>query len=94
MKDEMKKEIALYQTEYDSVIILKVNDWNEDNLDMVRITQPMNVQFTPRKQDEIVPAQIKVLEEKIKKTRAESEAQVTNLKRRIGELLALPPATS
>lgn len=87
---KLKQEIALYQTDYGSVLVLGVSKWTEKDTEMVRVSKPVSVQFTPLTPEEIVPAQIAVLEEKAKKIRAASEMELTDIQRRINELLALP----
>lgn len=90
LKEKLKQPIALYQTEYGSIIILEVNKWREEDTDMVRLTESLQVQFTPRKHEEMVVERVAQLNSEITKTRAESEARVTELTRIRNDLLALP----
>ena len=58
--------------------------------DYVRITEYVDVKFTPLKNADVANSQIALLNAAKKKIQAETEIKLGELDHRIGELLALP----
>jgi hypothetical protein len=61
----------------------------EKYTDMVRMAEYAEIEFVPRKPEEIVPAQVAVIDEKIAEITAEFGRRLAALKEAKGNLLAL-----
>ena len=83
-------KIALYQTEHNTEIVDKADRWIESNDSYVRVSHIQKVDFEMIEHSAIVGGQVKQIDKKIEMLQAETENEITELKRRRNELLALP----
>lgn len=84
-------KIAIYKVgkSYASDIPCEVFPWREDNSDYIRLTEIVEVDFPPRKPEEIVPAQVAILEREREELVAKFTAALKEIDDRKAELLAL-----
>lgn len=88
-------KLALYKnTQYNFVNAHEMCEWMEKQTDMVRISEPVDVEFPPRANDEVVALQVVQLEAAAKEIEAKAYDAVQNIKARIRELQCLPAPES
>jgi hypothetical protein len=90
----MKMKIAVYQV-VGGVIAghISVREYAEfwdESKDVVRLTEPLEVEFVDLPNADLAERQIAVIDAEIKEVRAELTAKITRLESRRAELLALP----
>lgn len=80
-------KIALYKhTKYNTEIISEVTEYTETDSELIRISEPVEVEFPPRDQGEIIKSQVAQLD----KVLDELMTQVYNIRAQKRELLAIP----
>ena len=60
------------------------------NSEYVRLTEYVDVEFTPLSNEVVILKEIEVLEKLKERTKAEARATVTKINHKIGKLIALP----
>ena len=81
-------KVALYKSQY-SMSPYKVSDWIEEDLDYVRISEIVEVEFDRLPSEEIVPRQVKQLDNEIEKIRVEMWQKIGVLEEQKSKLLAI-----
>jgi hypothetical protein len=66
------------------------NEYNENNDDLVRLTETVEVDFKPLQDEEVIKNQVDFLDNSIKQVQAAAESKINELKQKKQELLALP----
>lgn len=84
-------KIALYKSvQYGNVSADIVNTWMESNGQYIRISEPVDVQFPPRENREVIELQVAALTKSAAEIEAKAYDAVQNIKARIRELQCLP----
>lgn len=81
--------LALFKSEYNAVNAYKENGWADKDDGYVRISEFMAAEFAMLEDKEITLGLISQIDKQIIDTQASAEQQITRLKRRRNELLAL-----
>jgi hypothetical protein len=91
----MKMQMALYKsTQYGYVNAHEFCDWMEKQTDSVRISEPIEVDFPPRNNREVIDEQVASLKIAAAEIEAKAYDAVQNIKARIRELQCLPAPES
>ena len=90
IKDEdLTQSVAIYALKYGTLVISEVDDYSEMNADKVRLTERLEVTFTPLEDEEVLAAQVQFIDNEIEKTRAELTRKIEDLKDQKQRLLAI-----
>lgn len=84
--EELTKRIAIFQSPYGGFIVCEHNDGDKDSTEYIRVSEPITVTFTARRQDEVMAAAVKAIDVQI----VDAQMAVRRLEMKKAELLALP----
>lgn len=85
--EELKRTVALYQHTGSGTLIVSAYYADEkDTQSYVRVSEPLQIEFTTRAADAVMAAAIAAIDAQI----VEAQQAVRNLEQRKAELLALP----
>jgi hypothetical protein len=89
IKDEdLTKTVALYSGKYHTAIF-EVEGWIEEHKEYVRVTEPVEVTFTPLPDEVVLEGRVKAIDNEITKTRAELTQRINDLTDQKNRLLAI-----
>ena len=63
--EELTKRIAIFQSPYGGFIVCEHADTDKDSTEYVRVSEPITVTFTARKQAEVMAAAVKAIDAQI-----------------------------
>lgn len=86
-------KIALYKNlSIDCDMVLEVTNWREEDEDMARLSEIIEVDFPLLPNKDITDKQVAAIDKQIKKVTADFEVSINRLEQKKAELLALPSA--
>jgi len=74
----------------DFLTVQEVESWCEESEDYLRLTEPVEIELIPLAQEDVVKAEIEVLDKCIKTIQANAEVKINGIEQRKAELLSLP----
>jgi len=88
--EELTRRVAIFQSPYGGFIVCNHSDSDKDSTEYIRVSEPITVTFTARRQDEVMAAAVKAIDAQI----VDAQMAVRKLEMRKAELLALPAPES
>lgn len=93
--EELTRRVAIFQSPYGGFIVCNHSDSDKDSTEYIRVSEPITVTFTARRQDEVIAAAVKEIDAQIVDAQiVDAQMAVRKLEMRKAELLALPAPES
>ena len=84
------KIMLVKSVEYNNEMVVEDSEYYHDKTEYIIMSDILDVEFTPLSHEIIVKQEVEMLNAQIKKVQVNAVTAVTDLNRRINELLALP----
>lgn len=88
-EEDLTQRVAIYRMKYGTLMVTEHDDFRETDPEYVRMTEPVEVTFTPLPDETIVAGRVSALDAEIQKVRAETEVKINRLIDEKQRLLAI-----
>ena len=86
---DLTHRVALYRSKYNYITVSEISTWIEENEDYVRLSEPINVEFTALPDEVVLGLRVKSIDKQIEKVRAEYTVLIEDLTDQKNRLLAI-----